>query len=523
MVSMDNTYTAPITLGFTPANGDLIGGTVNGVEVNGEWKSGDFVALYEGALDVSTYGDVGGQHICSIGIADGQAQIVVQSKSTPTTDYELHLYRYTPAAIVQIPQEYVEGLEDVAENANEAKTAAETAQTTANAAKTAAETAQSTANAAKTAAETAQSTANAAKTAAETAQSTANAAKTAAETAAPKNNPEFTGTFSLNRKPGSTIGTRSHTEGYLTTASSDSSHAEGLGTVASGVASHAEGNSSIASGDDSHAEGRSNATGNDSHAEGSGNAKGNYSHAEGTATIASGVASHAEGSTAKATNTQAHAEGTATVASGDSSHAEGTATAASGNSSHAEGDRTTASGNYSHAEGRNTTSSGAYSHSEGWFTVAQGLCQHVQGAYNVASGTQDNMTEEDYIHIVGNGESETARSNAHTLTYGGVPWYQGRPQFGGAAMNDGAQTVMGNGDKDISLASSTTDSTKQIKITVSDDARPTFTDTSDPNNTWTPGENLPTVTSSDSGKFLRVSESGAWEAEAISSAEEASF
>lgn len=80
-----------------------------------------------------------------------------------------------------------------------------------------------------------------------------------------------------------------------------------------------------------------------------------------------------------------------------------------------------------------------------------------------------------------------------------------------------------NGDKDISLASSTADSTKQIKLTVSDDARPTFTDTSDPNNTWTPGENLPTVTSSDSGKFLRVSESGAWEAEAISSAEEASF
>lgn len=70
-----------------------------------------------------------------------------------------------------------------------------------------------------------------------------------------------------------------------------------------------------------------------------------------------------------------------------------------------------------------------------------------------------------------------------------------------------------NGDKDISLASSTTSSTKQIKLTVSDDARPTFTDTSDPNNTWTPGENLPTVTASDSGKFLRVSSTGAWEAE----------
>lgn len=57
---------------------------------------------------------------------------------------------------------------------------------------------------------------------------------------------------------------------------------------------------------------------------------------------------------------------------------------------------------------------------------------------------------------------------------------------------------------------------KEIDVTVSDNARPTFTDTSNPNNTWTPGENLPTVTTSDSGKFLRVSESGAWAAEAIS-------
>ena len=148
-------YVAPITLGFTPADGDLIGGTVNGVEVNGEWNNNNFVDLYEGALDVSTYGSAGGQRICGISITDGQAQIGVQSESAPTTDYELHLYRYTPADIVQIPQEYVEGLEDVAADATAAKTAAETAQSTANAAKTAAETAQSTANAAKTAAETA--------------------------------------------------------------------------------------------------------------------------------------------------------------------------------------------------------------------------------------------------------------------------------------------------------------------------------------------------------------------------------
>ena len=176
----NNNYTAPITLGFTPDDGDLIGGTVNGVEVSGEWDGGG-VILREGALDVSTYDSAGGQRICIIDITDGQAQIGMESESAPTTDYELHLYRYTPADIVQIPQEYVEGLEDVAADV-------EAAQSTANEAKTAAETAQSTANSAKTTAETAQSTANSAKTAAETAQTTANAAKTAANNIKPDNN-----------------------------------------------------------------------------------------------------------------------------------------------------------------------------------------------------------------------------------------------------------------------------------------------------------------------------------------------
>lgn len=141
---MASAYVAPITLGFTPANGDLIGGTINGVEVNGKWDSRGGVRLYEGALDVSTYGGDDGQYVCSVVIIDGQALIGMESESAPTTDYELHLYRYAPADIVQIPQEYVEGLEDVAENANAAKTAAETAQSTANAAKTAAEAAVTT-------------------------------------------------------------------------------------------------------------------------------------------------------------------------------------------------------------------------------------------------------------------------------------------------------------------------------------------------------------------------------------------
>ena len=129
---MANEYIAPITLGFTPADGDLIRGTVNGVEVRGEWteRLGGLLLYREGDTDTP---------ICAVEFIDGRTVVSVLSDSAPTTDYELHLYRYVPADIVQIPQEYVEGLEATAADATEAKTTAETAQSTANAAKTTAE------------------------------------------------------------------------------------------------------------------------------------------------------------------------------------------------------------------------------------------------------------------------------------------------------------------------------------------------------------------------------------------------
>lgn len=124
-------------------------------------------------------------------------------------------------------------------------------------------------------------------------------------------------------------------------------------------------------------------------------------------------------------------------------------------------------GDNSHAEGTNTTASGDNSHAEGVGTIAQGYAQHVQGRYNIPSGGESSYSPNDYVHIVGNG-SDDARSNAHTLTWSGIPWYKKRPQFGGNAMNDGAQTVVANGDKEIVLASSTSGSTKKFRITVDD-------------------------------------------------------
>ena len=136
---------------------------------------------------------------------------------------------------------------------------------------------------------------------------------------------------------------------------------------------------------------------------------------------------------------------TGNEASGDYSHAEGNGTTASFYCSHAEGNGTTASGEGSHAEGNNTIAMGLESHSEGLGTIARGNLSHVQGKYNI----QD--TNNIYAHIVGNGTSNTTRSNAHTLDWSGNAWFAG--------------TVEGTA---LILKSSTSGSSKRFKITVDD-------------------------------------------------------
>lgn len=89
--------------------------------------------------------------------------------------------------------------------------------------------------------------------------------------------------------------------------------------------------------------------------------------------------------------------------------------------SHAEGYYATASGMISHAEGCATTASGAGAHAEGMGTIASQDYQHVQGEYNI----EDTSKASKYYHIVGNGSSDTKRSNAHTLDYLGNAWFAG--------------------------------------------------------------------------------------------------
>lgn len=184
-----------------------------------------------------------------------------------------------------------------------------------------------------------------------------------------KANPTGTGAFSMNRKADTTVGDYSTTEGSNCEASAICSHAEGSDTIA----------------------------------------KESCSHAEGHSTTASGFYSHAEGYKTTASNTSSHSEGYRTTSSGDyGSHAEGNITTAKGNSSHAEGFETTASGSNSHSEGYNTKAEGDYSHSGGYRTIAGYSSQTAIGKYN--------ENKEEDIFEVGNGTSDTSRSNALELT-----------------------------------------------------------------------------------------------------------
>ena len=242
------------------------------------------------------------------------------------------------------------------------------------------------------------------------------------------------------------LGTASHSEGEKTEASGNISHAEGFGSRAVGEESHAEGHSTQATGGYSHTEGwETVASGIYSHAEGySVTASGFHSHAEGCTTTASGESSHTEGYNTQATNQGDHAEGISTEASGGASHAEGKGTKATGGYSHSEGLNSTATKQSSHAEGEDTHATGKYSHSEGYSNTASGEASHVEGKGNTASGDYShaggrgtkatkkaqtaigkyNIENASALFIVGNGESDTERSNAFEVYEDGTATLQ---------------------------------------------------------------------------------------------------
>ena len=155
-------------------------------------------------------------------------------------------------------------------------------------------------------------------------------------------------------------------------------------------------------------------------------AAGRYAHAEGYKTIADGQYSHAEGNKTYATGTGAHVEGYSTYASG--------------NYSHAEGANTNTEGVYAHAEGYHTSAENMASHAEGYYTQARSDYQHVQGTYNIID------TNHTYAHIVGNGDSTSARSNAHTVDWDGNGWFAGDVKVGGTGQDDEAAKTLATTD-----------------------------------------------------------------------------
>lgn len=110
-------------------------------------------------------------------------------------------------------------------------------------------------------------------------------------------------------------------------------------------------------------------------------------------------------------------------ANGNYSHAEGLDTKADNVASHAEGGYTDATGDYSHAEGYSASASKRFSHAGGNTSSAlkEGAFVHGNNViadkndYEIAFGTF-NKSNTDTLFSVGNGTSDTARSNAFEIT-----------------------------------------------------------------------------------------------------------
>lgn len=154
-------------------------------------------------------------------------------------------------------------------------------------------------------------------------------------------------------------------------------------------------------------------------------------------TVPVGERATAEGYQTNASKAYAHAEGYESYATGDNgSHAEGHGTVASGIASHAEGSSSIASGTNSHAEGSFTTASGIYSHAEGFFTTAQRRSQHVFGEYNALDAVGNVQQKGQYVEMVGNGTTDSRRSNARTLDWSGNEVLAGKLTVGAAPTNN---------------------------------------------------------------------------------------
>lgn len=127
------------------------------------------------------------------------------------------------------------------------------------------------------------------------------------------------------------------------------------------------------------------------------------------------------------------AYGRSVTASGSNSQAFGFMATATGVNSHAIGFNTKASGHHSFASGYSAQATGDRSTAAGDSTIANHRSQKVFGEYNAPDPSEAGTGDRgEYVEIVGNGASNSARSNARTLDWNGNEWIAGSLTVGGA-------------------------------------------------------------------------------------------
>lgn len=148
-----------------------------------------------------------------------------------------------------------------------------------------------------------------------------------------------------------------------------------------------------------------------------------FSYAEGFGTIAAGGAAHAEGKGCKTYEDFSHVEGSNNINVGYGGHSEGWNNINYGYAGHVEGYGNICKANYSHVEGHSNIVNAESSHAEGYQTIASSRFQHVGGKWNI----EDSAGK--YAFIIGNGTTESNRSNALTLDWNGNLEVAGKGSF----------------------------------------------------------------------------------------------
>lgn len=145
-----------------------------------------------------------------------------------------------------------------------------------------------------------------------------------------------------------------------------------------------------------------------------------------------GDRSTAEGFDNIITGSFSHTEGWNNTVKSNFSHAEGVNVyiEEGADAAHGEGIDIVIEGLYSHAEGYMTSVFGAMAHGEGVGNTVYGDAQHVQGSFSVDD------EDGEYLHIVGNGNGDDSRSNAHTIDWSGNAWFSGDIKIGGTGYDD---------------------------------------------------------------------------------------